>query len=61
MFKKLGLQLYTVRDYLNDEKSIDETFGKLVSLGYTEGQTAGLNVENPAYAELAKKHGITIV
>ena len=61
MFKKLGLQLYTVRDYLNDEKSMDETFEKLVALGYTEGQTAGLNVEDPAYAKLAAKHGMTIV
>lgn len=61
MFKKLGLQLYTARDYMTDEKSLDQTFEKLVKLGYTEGQTAGLNVEMPAYAELAKKHGMTIV
>ena len=61
MFKKLGLQLYTVRDYMTDEKSLDSTFEKLVKMGYTEGQTAGANVENPAYAELAKKHGMSIV
>ena len=61
MFKKLGLQLYTVRDHMNDEKSLDETFEKLIKMGYTEGQTAGANVELPAYAELAKKHGMTIV
>ena len=61
MFTKLGLQLYTVRDYMTDEKSLDSTFEKLVKMGYTEGQTAGANVENPAYAELAKKHGMTIV
>ena len=45
MFSKLGLQLYTVRDYMNDEASIDETFARLVKMGYTEGQTAGSNVE----------------
>ena len=61
MFKKLGLQLYTVRDYMTDEISIEKTFEKLVSMGYTEGQTAGLNVELPAYAELAKKHGMSII
>lgn len=61
MFQKLGLQLYTVRDYMNDEASLDETFARLVQMGYTEGQTAGSNVELPMYAELAKKHGMSIV
>lgn len=59
MFNKLGLQLYTVRDYLNDEKSIEETFKKLVALGYTEAQTAGK--ETYEYAALAKKCGLKIV
>ena len=61
MFKKLGLQLYTVRDYMTDAKSLEETFTRLVSMGYTEGQTAGANVEIPEYADLAKKCGMTIV
>ena len=61
MIKNLGLQLFTVRDYMTDEKSIGETFERLVKMGYTEGQTAGNNVEIPGYAELAKKHGMTIV
>ena len=61
MFKKLGLQLYTVRDYMKDEASIDETLARLVKMGYTEGQTAGSNVELPMCAELAKKHGMSIV
>ncbi len=61
MFNKLGLQLYSVRDYMNDNESLDKTFEKLVKMGYTEGQTAGLNIENPEYAKLAKKHGLTIV
>ena len=61
MFQKLGLQLYTVRDYMNDEASLDETFARLVKMGYTEGQTAGSNVELPAYAALAQKHGMRIV
>lgn len=61
MFKKLGLQLYTTRDFMTDEKSIGETFERLVKLGYTEGQTAGTNIEIPGFAELAKKHGMTIV
>ena len=59
MFSKLGLQFYTVRDYMKDEKSINETFEKLVEIGYTEGQTAGQRSEE--FAKLAKKHGISIV
>jgi sugar phosphate isomerase/epimerase len=30
-------------------------------MGYTEGQTAGANVELPMFADLAKKHGMSIV
>ncbi len=61
MIKKLGLQLYTVRDYLvgKDENTMSETFERLVSMGYTEGQTAGS--ETDEYAALAKKYGMTIV
>ena len=61
MFSKLGLQLYTARDYMTDEASLDATFEKLVKMGYTEGQTAGANIELPCFAALAKKHGMTIV
>ena len=61
MFKNLGVQLYTVRDYMTDEKSIGETFERLVKMGYTEGHTAGDNVEMPCYAELAKSCGMKIV
>ena len=61
MIKTLGLQLYTVRDHLQDEASIDATFARLAQMGYLEGQTAGLIVELPCFAALAKKHGIKIV
>ena len=59
MFSKLGLQLYTVRDCMKDEKAIDKTFEKLVSLGYTQVQTAGQ--ESVEFFNLTKKHGIEIV
>lgn len=59
MFSKLGLQLYSVRDCMKDEKSIDETFEKLVSLGYTQVQTAGQ--KSIEFLNLTKKHGIEIV
>lgn len=61
MFNKLGLQLYTVRDYMIDDYTIGNTFKHLVNMGYTEGQTAGANVENPAFAKFAKEYGMSIV
>ena len=61
MFNKLGLQLYTVRDYMKDDYCIGNTFRHLVNMGYTEGQTAGANIENPAFAKLAKEYGMAIV
>ena len=54
MFTKLGLQVYTVRDHIKDEASMDATFAKLAELGYSELQTAGW--ESETYAALAKKH-----
>ena len=59
MFTKLGVQVYTVRDYIKDEESMDASFAKLAELGYSELQTAGW--ESETYARLAKKHGLTVV
>lgn len=59
MFTKLGLQVYTVRNYIKDEQSIDKTFEKLAELGYSEIQSAGW--ESETYARLAKKHGLAVV
>lgn len=59
MFKKLGLQVYTVRDHIKDEESMDATFKRLAEIGYSELQTAGW--ESETYAKLAKKYGHTIV
>ncbi len=61
MIKKLGLQLFTVRDYLKDEEYVDLTFEKLAKLGYTEAQTAGTPIKEEKYIELAHKHGIDFV
>jgi sugar phosphate isomerase/epimerase len=61
MSKKLGLQLYTVRDYLSDASLADYTFARLAEMGYTEGQTAGSTFDNKVFGELAAKHGIKIV
>lgn len=59
MFTKLGLQVYTVRNNIKDEESLDSTFAKIAELGYTEIQSAGW--ESETYARLAKKNGLTVV
>ena len=59
MINRLGVQLFTIRDFMQDEKSMVESFEKLAKLGYTTAQTAGY--EGEAMANAAKKHGITIV
>ncbi len=61
MLKKLGLQLYTVRDYIKDPEFADLTFAKLAEMGYTEAQTAGNDFDAKLFGELLAKHGISIV
>ena len=62
MFKKLGLQLYTVRDYLGTPEEADAAFARLAELGYTEAQTAGTDYFGAKeFGDLAKKHGISII
>lgn len=58
MIKKLGLQLYTLRDFFKDEEFTDLTFKKMADLGYTEAHTAGTYVAADKFIELAHKHGI---
>lgn len=59
MFTKLGLQVFTVRDHIKDEQSMETTFKRLADMGYSELHTAGF--ESETYARLAKKYGHTVV
>ncbi len=59
MIKKLGLQLFTVRDCMGSTEAMDNTFSRLVELGYAEAQTAGGETEE--MAAIAKKNGLTII
>ena len=52
MFSKLGLQLYTARELIKDEASLDSVIERLVDMGYTQMQTAGW--ESEAMAKIAK-------
>ena len=59
MIKNLGVQLYTVRDYLQDPEFANLTFKKLRELGYTEVQTAGTAFDEKLFGELVHKNGLT--
>lgn len=62
MFDKLGIQLYTVRNYMTDEAGVKYTFDRLAEIGYKEIQTVGefpCSVEK--FAEHAKNAGLTCV
>jgi len=61
MFKKVGLQLYTIRDFMNDEEQIKESFAKLKAMGYDEVQTAGCKIPYADFGRLAKEAGLEIV
>lgn len=59
--KKFGIQLWSVRDFLETEKDVKETFKKLGEMGYTEAQTAGLYpfISVEKFAEYAHDAGIS--
>lgn len=61
MFKKLGIQLYTVRDYMNTSDDIRATFKKLKAMGYDQGQTAGCAIPFAEFGKIAAEEGIEIV
>lgn len=61
MIKNLGVQLYTIRDYMKSAEDIRSNFKKLRELGYTEAQTASSGeVSYEELAEIAKECGIAI-
>jgi len=61
MFKKLGIQLYTVRDHLGNADEIRATFKKLKELGYDQVQTAGCGIPFAEFGKIAAEEGIEIV
>lgn len=61
MFQKLGVQLYTIRDYMRDPEFADLAFAKLAEMGYTEAHTAGNDFDAKLFGELLAKHGISII
>ena len=61
MFQKLGVQLFTIRDYMMDPEFADLSFRRLREMGYTEAQAAGNAFDAKLFGELLAKNGIRIV
>lgn len=61
MFQKLGVQLYSIRDYMYEPDMADWAFKKLAELGYTEAHTAGNDFDAKLFGELLNKNGIQII
>ena len=59
--KELGLQLYTIRDFMQTEEDIRESFRKMRQYGYTQAQTAGCKIPYADFGRIAKEEGIQIV
>lgn len=61
MIKKLGVQLYTIRDFMNTPEDIRASFKRLKNIGYDEAQTAGCKIGYEEFAQIAKEEGIDII
>lgn len=59
--EKIGVQLYTIRDFLKTEEDAKRSFEKLKKLGYDEAQTAGCAIPYETFGKLAREAGLTIV
>ncbi len=58
--QKLGLQLYTIRDYLGDADALRSSFRRMRELGYEVAQTCGCSIPYDEFGQLAKDEGIEI-
>lgn len=61
MINELGLQLYTIRDFMKSEEDIRESFQKMRKYGYTQAQTAGCAIPYADFARIAREEGIEII
>lgn len=59
--KKLGLQLWTIRDVFKTEDEIKFAFNELAKYGYSEVETAGFPTSTRKVLEYAKEAGLSIV
>lgn len=63
MINKLGVQLFTIRDFLKTEDDIKRSFEKLREIGYSEVQTAGMYpfISPQKFAQIANDNDIKII
>ena len=59
---KIGAQLYTVREYMKDEKSMSESLKKIADIGYHYVQVSGTGPYDPQWMrEELEKNGLQCV
>ncbi len=63
MDNRIGAQLYTVRNFCQNEKDLASTFQKLKQIGYKTVQVSGVSLEIPAKTvkSLADEAGLSII
>lgn len=61
MIKEIGLQLWTIKEFMRNEEDIRESFCKMRRYGYTQAQTAHCSIPYADYGRIAKEEGIEIV
>ena len=61
MIEKIGVQLYTIRDYMQTAEDIRASFRKLKAMGITQGQTAGCAIDYAEYGKIAAEEGFELV
>ncbi len=61
MIKSVGLQLWSVRDFMKDREGIASTFKALKDMGYEEIQTAGCPIPYAEFGRLAEESGLKII
>ncbi len=62
MIKELGVQIYTVREFMRSREEVLETFKKIKAIGYSSLQTAGIPefLSYQEYTDLVKEAGLYI-
>ncbi len=59
----LGAQLFTIRDYIQNERDFERSIKKISDIGYTTVQISGLGggIKTERIREICDKHGLKIV
>jgi len=61
VIKEIGLQLYSIRDFMKTEEDIRESFQKMRKYGYTQAQTTRCAIPYADFARIANEEGIRII